>query len=102
MISRNELHEIGSSRLKQYDTWLENNPERLSIKRLKETVDWWNNQLKEDFLRLEQITDDVTYIAGFNNVTQCSILLGAVERYYIKKLESELAKVKKTISKKPK
>ncbi|PIW35835.1 MAG: hypothetical protein COW26_02305 [Nitrosopumilales archaeon CG15_BIG_FIL_POST_REV_8_21_14_020_33_23] len=95
MISKNELHEIGHSRLKHYDTWLENNPEKLSLQRLKEAINWWDNQLKEDFLRLDQITDDVTYIAGFSNVTQCCILLGTVERYYIKKLESELAKAKK-------
>ena len=90
--SREQLHEIGDSKLKKYDEWIAENPEKLSIKQLKEAVDWWHNEIKEDHHRLEEIPNNeyATFMAGVNNITVTSMLFGIVEGYYIKKLEKVL------------
>jgi hypothetical protein len=92
-LSRDQLHEIGDTKLRKYDEWIEENPDKLSIRQLKEAVEWWRNEIKEDYNRLEEIPKnyDATYLAGFNNITLTSILFGIVERYYIKKLENIIA-----------
>jgi len=94
VISRGEFHEIGESKLKKYDKWIAENPERLSRDQLKEAVEWWKNEIKEDYNRLEQVPKnyDATYLAGFNNITLTSMLFGIIEGYYIRKLEKELDK----------
>lgn len=93
-ITRDQLHEIGKIKLKKYDEWITKNPDKLSRKKLKEAVEWWRNEINEDYSRLEGIPeeDSVTYIAGFNNITVTSMLFGIVGGYYIKKLEKQLAK----------
>ena len=91
--SREQLHEIGDSKLKKYDKWITENPDKLSIKQLKETVEWWRKEIREDHLRLEEIpeSETATFMAGVNNITVTSMLFGIVEGYYIKKLENVIA-----------
>ena len=91
--SREQLHEIGESKLRKYDEWIEKNPDKLSVKQLKEAVKWWHNEIKEDHLRLEEIprNEYATFMAGVNNITVTSMLFGIVEGYYIKKLENVIA-----------
>ena len=92
-LSREQLHEIGDSKLKKYDEWIAKNPEKLSIKQLKAAVDWWRNEIKEDHIRLEEIprNEYATFMAGVNNITVTSMLYGIVEGYYINKLENVLS-----------
>ena len=91
--SREQLHEIGDSKLKKYDKWITENPDKLSIKQLKETVEWWRKEIREDHHRLEEIpeSETATFMAGVNNITVTSMLFGIVEGYYIKKLENVIA-----------
>ena len=91
--SREQLHEIGDSKLQKYDEWIEKNPDKLSVKQLKEAVYWWRNEIREDHLRLEAIprNEYATFMAGVNNITVTSMLFGIVEGYYIKKLENVIA-----------
>lgn len=84
--------EISFQTIKKYDEWIAKNPEKPSIKKLKEAVEWRPNEIMEDYHHLEEIPNDdnVTNLAGFNNITVTSMLFGIVEGYYIKKLESQL------------
>ena len=92
--TREQLHEIGKAKLEKYDDWKAKDPEKLSLKKLKEAVEWWRNEIKEDYKRLDQIPKEelVTYVAGFNNLTVTGLLFSLVEGHYIKKLENEISK----------
>jgi len=97
-ISREQFHEIGESKLRKYEKWIAENPEKLTREQLKDAVEWWRNELNEDHLRLEKISEDhpVTFTAGLSNIAVTSMLYGIVEFYYIKKLEGDLARKRKT------
>jgi len=102
-ITSEQFHEIGKNKIQKYDEWVASDPEKLSIKKLKEAVDYWRNEMKEDFHRYEAITqnDNLTHIPGVSNILVSSILYGLVERYYIKKLEDELTKLGLAKKRKP-
>lgn len=91
-----KLHGIATERQKRYDKWCSTDIQKLSTSELYNEVKWWKNEVLCDIRQSKVVPEDnsIVYTAIIVNMAHASMIHGAVQQEYIKKLENELKSLK--------
>jgi len=100
MITKDEIMQIINNRETRLEEWLKNNPEKLSLKKIKLELGKWTMEIFEAHKLSEESDplfpkDDLRTVYTFMNIMTTIRANYVIALVYIKKLEDKISKLKK-------